>query len=50
MLIKFEIQIQLTIIIIIGAICQRSQELLDRILNQQGITQDSHGSHEIVVE
>lgn len=42
MLIKFEIQIQLTIIIIIGEICRWSQEFLDRILDQQGIAQDAH--------
>ena len=33
---------QLAIIIIIGTICHRSQELLDGILDQQGIAKDTH--------
>lgn len=42
MLIKFEVQMQLAIVIIIIPDCNRSQELLDGILDQQGITKDAH--------
>jgi hypothetical protein len=42
MLIKFQVQIQLAIVIIIGHICHRSQEILDGILYQKGITKDTH--------
>jgi len=42
MLIQFEVQMQLPIVIIIVPICHRSQELLDGILDQQGIAKDTH--------
>lgn len=42
MLIQFEVQIQLAIVIIRGIICHRSQELLDGILDQQGIAKNTH--------
>ncbi len=42
MLIKFEVQMQLAIVIIIGLICQRSKEFFNGVLDQQGIAQDTH--------
>jgi len=42
MLIKFEVQMQLAIVIITILNCHRSQELLDGILDQQGIAKDTH--------
>lgn len=42
MLIKFEVQRQLRIVIIIGLICHRSQEFLNGILDQQGVAKDTH--------
>ena len=42
MLIKFEVQMQLAIVIIIIPVCHRSQELLNGILDQQGIAKDAH--------
>lgn len=42
MLIKFQVQIELAIVIIIGHIYHRSQEILDGILYQKGIAKDTH--------
>ena len=42
MLIKFEVQMQLAIVIIAGLICHRSQEILNGVLDQQGIAKDTH--------
>ena len=42
MLIQFEVQMQLAIVVIIGLIFHRSQEFLDGILDQQGIAKDTH--------
>jgi len=42
MLIQFEVQMQLAIVIIISLVCHRCQEFLDGILDQQGIAQDTH--------
>ena len=42
MLIQLEVQMQLAIAIIIGLIFPRSQEFLNGILDQQGITKDTH--------
>jgi hypothetical protein len=42
MLIKFEVQKQLAIVIIAGIICHRSQELLNGVFDQQGIAKDTH--------
>lgn len=42
MLIKFEVQLKLAIVIIIGPICHRSQEFLNGILDQKGIAKDTH--------
>jgi hypothetical protein len=38
----FEVQMQLAIIIIIEFFCKRSQELLNGVLDQQGIAKDTH--------
>ncbi len=42
MLIQFEVQMQLAIIVIIGLIFHRSQEFLDGILDEQGIAKNTH--------
>lgn len=42
MLIKFEVQMHLAIVIIIVFVCSRSQELQHGILDQQGVTKDTH--------
>ena len=42
MLIKFEVYMQLAIVIIIDHIFHRSQEILNGILDQQGIAKDTH--------
>lgn len=42
MLILFEFQMQLAIVINTGLICHGSQELLDGIFDQQGIAKDTH--------
>jgi len=42
MLIQFEVQSQLAIVVIIGLIFHRSQEFLDGILDQQGIAKNAH--------
>ena len=42
MLIQFEVQMQLAIVIITGLICLMSQEFLNGILDQKGIAKDTH--------
>lgn len=45
MLIQFEVQMQLAIVILIGTDCHWSQEFLDGIFDQQGIAKDTHDLH-----
>lgn len=42
MLIQFEVQMQLAIVIITGIFCHRGQELINGVLDQQGIAKDAH--------
>ena len=42
MLIQFEVQMQLAIVINTGIFCHRGQELINGILYQQGIAKDAH--------
>ena len=42
MLNQFEVQLQLEIVIITGLICQRSQEFVNGILDQKGISKVKH--------
>jgi len=42
MLIKFEVKMQLAIVIITGIICYRNQELLNGVFDQKGIAKDTH--------
>gem|GEM_PF-822448 len=42
MLIQFEVQMQLAIVIITGLICHSGQELLNGVFDQQGIAKDTH--------
>ena len=42
MLIQFEVQMQLAMVIMTGLICPISQEFLNGILDQKGIAKDAH--------